>query len=701
MSTNTPSKNAVEPWRILAYQIVIGLVFLIFVGRLFSYQILQGADFIAEAEINRTETINIPTSRGNIYDRNGVILARNVPSYNVVITPAQLPDDNGEIQEIFRELSVLIDVPVNLGVIDLVTPFSPCISEHGINQIATYGETTNPFRPVEIKCDIEEMTAMIIQENSMDWPGVGIEVESVREYPTGELTAAIIGFLGPIPADSRQFFEALGFVTDRDKIGYAGIEVQFQDELGGKNGLREVEVDVGGQILRDISPPLTPIPGYNIELTIDTRLQDAATTIVKQELDAWNEFYARQNKYLSSNAVVIAMNPQTGEILAMVSLPTYENNRFARAIPLYYYEQLIADLRLPLFNHAISAEHPPGSVFKLVTAIGALNEGVITTDQIIKTPGVIILEEKFFAADFNREPTQFVDWINREGNRPEGFGELDFVHGIAYSSNVYFYKVGGGYQDEVPNGLGICDLKAYANALGYERRTLVELPGEAEGLIPDPRWKRIVQGENWSTGDTYLASVGQGFIGITPLQLLVAVSTIANDGRMMQPTIVHEIADGEGNVSQPFTPNPVWDVTVDPVVEEFIQYVSGTGACQGTGNWKTISPSVIETVQQGMRLAVTDSPLGTLSTVFANFPIAVAGKTGTAEYCDQFARTQDRCRFGQWPSHAWTSAYAPFDNPEIAIIAFVYNGTEGSTVAGPIVQRVMEAYFQIKALPTP
>lgn len=690
------------------YFAVISLIFLLFVWRLFSYQILQAADFIAEAEVNRTEQINIPTSRGNIYDRNGVILARNAPAYNVVIIPAQLPDDDGEIQEIFRELSALIDVPVNLGEINQDTPFFPCISEHGINQIANYGETTNPYRPVEIKCDIDEMTAMIVQENSMDWPGVGIEVESVREYPTGGLTATIIGFLGPIPAESQQEFEELDFVTDRDKIGYAGIEVQFQDDLGGRNGLREVEVDVAGQILRDVSPPIDPIPGYNIQLTIDTRLQDATTEIVEQAFQDWNNRDPAVG-IISTNAVVIAMNPQTGEILTMVSLPTYENNRFARFIPLYYYEQLIADLRLPLFNHAISAEHPPGSVFKLVTATGALNEGVITTDQIIKTPGVIFLEEKFFAGDFNREPTEFIDWINRNGDRPDGFGQLDFVNAIARSSNVYFYKVGGGYFDEVPDGLGICNLKAYAHALGYERPTGIELPGEADGLIPDPRWKRINQGENWSTGDTYLASVGQGFISITPLQMLVMASTIANDGRMMRPTIVREIVDGEGNVIQPFTPHLNWDLTVNPLVEEFVQYVSGTGGCQGTGNWKTIDPSVIQTVQQGMRMAVTESPGsggpndpgGTLNEVFEGFTIAAAGKTGTAEYCDQFAREKNRCVRGQWPAHAWTVGYAPFDNPEIAVVAFVYNGTEGASFAAPIVKEVLDAYFRIKALPAP
>lgn len=710
MSNNTPTKNTVEPWRILAYEIAIGLVFLIFIAQLFKFQVLQGADFLAKAEINRTETINIPTSRGNIYDRNGVILADNTPSYNVVITPAELPDDEGEIQEIFRGLSDLINVPVNLGEINDETPFLPCKSEHGINQIATYGETTNPYSTVEIKCDIDETTAMIIQEKSVDWPGVGIEVQPVREYPTGSLTANIIGFLGPIPADSSAAFEAQGFVTDRDKIGYAGIEVEYQDELGGRNGLREVEVDVAGQILRDISPPLAPTPGDNIILTIDTRLQDAATEIVNQNLAFWNDFYTRnQGKILSTNAVVIAMNPQTGEILAMVSVPTYENNRFAREIPIYYYNQLIADQRLPLFNHAISAEHPPGSVFKLVTATGALDSGAITADQIIRTPGQIFLEEKFFAGDFNRTPINFVDWYFQDGAHPEGFGSLDFVNAIARSSNVYFYKVGGGYQDEVPNGLGICGLKAYADALGFERLTGVELPGEVTGLIPDPRWKRTVQGENWSTGDTYLASVGQGFLSVTPIQMLQAVATIANDGRMMQPTIVREIVDGEGNVVQPFTPHLKWDTTVDPLVQDFVQYVSGTGACQATGTFSTIDPYVFQMVQTGMRMAVTESPGtrrpddpgGTLYKVFENFPIAVAGKTGTAEYCDSFAREQNRCARGQWPAHAWTVAYAPFDNPEIAVVAFVYNGTEGSSVAAPIVQQVLKAYFELKALTTP
>ncbi len=691
MNSPPPSQNTIQPWRINAYIVVIGLVFLVFVGQLFSLQILQGPVFLAQAEENRTDIINIPTSRGNIYDRNGIVLARNVPSFNVVITSALLPDDEGEVQRIFRELSPLIGVPVDFGEINEETPYTPCVSEHGISQIVTYGETTNPFRPVQVKCDVSQEIAMVVQEKAMDWPGVSIEIENVRDYPTGELTAAVVGFLGPIPAAFEEEFIEQGFVPNRDKVGYAGIELQFQEELGGKNGIREVEIDVAGQILRDIRPPVPPEPGLNVVLTLDTRLQDAATAIIKQELEEWRLFLGR---ILSTNAVAIAMNPQTGEILAMVSLPTYENNRFARLIPAYYYEQLTADLRLPLFNHAISAEHPPGSVFKLTTAVGVLNEGVVTPDQVIKTPGKITVEEKFFAADFDKT-REFVDWVYEDGQNPAGFGELDFVGAVANSSNVYFYKVGGGFGDEVPEGLGICRLGAYARAMGYGARSGIELPGEEDGLIPDPKWKRINRGENWSTGNTYNASVGQGFINATPLQVLLSGATIANNGRLMFPMIVREIVDGEGNVVRPFQPRPLWDITIDPVVEEFVQYVSGSGGCQSTGNWKTVQPWVIEKLQEGMRMAVTD---GTLKGPFEGFPIAAAGKTGTAEYCDNFAQAQNRCAPGNWPSHAWTIGYAPFENPEIVVVAFVYNGGEGASVAGPIVRQILQAYFDIKAL---
>jgi penicillin-binding protein 2 len=471
------------------------------------------------------------------------------------------------------------------------------------------------------------------------------------------------------------------------------VELSFQEELQGVNGERLVEVDVAGQILHDVQAPVPPQPGHNLYLTIDVRLQELATTIVEQELTFWNNLLGRT---LSNNAVVIAMNPQTGEILAMVTIPTYENNRFARIIPGYYYEQLAEDPLRPLFNHAISAEHPPGSVFKLATAMGALNEGVVTPDQIIDTPGLITILEKTTPADPGR-PREFVDWIYDDGAVPGGFEQLDFLGGISNSSNVYFYKLAGGYRDEIPDGgLGVCRLKTYAEALGYGADTGIELPGgDVTGLLPDPRWKRINRGEIWTIGDIYNAGVGQGYVLATPLQVLLSGATIANDGVLMQPTIVREIVGEEGTVIVPFESTVIHDVTTDPIIKEYTQYVAGSGQCQETGVTKTVQPWVIDMIQAGMRRAVTH---GTLLDQFEGFDIAAAGKTGTAEYCDNFAQANNLCIPGGWPTHAWTIGYAPFDNPEIVVVAFVYNGGEGASVAGPIVRRVLEAYFQIRSV---
>ncbi len=689
MSESGVLKNHLEGWRIAAFMAAMGLIFGIYIVRLFILQVIDYEDYLAIAEENRISEISLPTLRGVIYDRNGIILAHNIASFDISILPADLPDDPGEVQEIFRELSAVIDVPVNLGEVSLETPYVPCTSEHGITQIADYGETTAPFRTVKVKCNVGRTLAMMVQEKAIDWPGVVVEIEPVREYPTGSLTASIVGFLGPISAVEEEYYRERGFLPNRDKVGYAGIERYFENVLRGKPGKRVVEVDVAGRIVRDIHPPIAPIPGENITLTIDTRLQEAVRAILLGEVGEWNAYFGELR---ITSGVAIVMNPQTGEILAMVSFPTYENNRMARIIPAYYYQQLLADVRDPLLNHAVGAELPAGSVFKISTAVGALNEGVVTPDQVIDTPGKIVITEKFTPNDpgYQRE---FVDW------NKAGFGQLDFIGGISNSSNVYFYKLGGGYKDEIPEGLGICRLGTYARALGYGALPGIELPDAAAGIIPDPTWKRLNLGENWAIGDTYIASVGQGFVIATPLQVLMSAATIANDGKLMRPTLIHEITDSEGNVVKPFAPEMKWDITRDPVIDVFNE-PTAPGGCEAklTGEKTTVAPWVVEKVQEGMRRAVTHGTLSIEQVGFQNVDIPVAGKTGTAEYCDEFAAARNLCKPGNWPTHAWTVAYAPYENPEIAVVAFVYNGGEGASVAGPIVRRIIEAYFELKSI---
>ncbi len=723
MSSNSvPRSVRFEAWRLVTVYIVVVLVFVAFLFRLLRLQVIEGSNWKTSAVDNYTFEVSVPAPRGIIYDRNGYVLARNVASYNIIITPANLPDDDSDIQAIYRDLSDLLDVPVggrsdDEALLEEAKLFGPCVPGPGIAQLVALQDSLAPYSPVKIKCNVTVEIARIVEEKAVDWPGVTVEIEPIRDYPTGSLTSALVGFLGPIPASLEDEFRAQGFIPNRDKIGYAGVEDSLQEILAGRNGLRVVQVDVAGQELRNLEPPIPAVPGNNVTLTIDTRLQAVAEASLIQEINFWNDYF---DTIRISSGVVIAMNPKTGEILAMVSYPTYENNRFARFIPAYYYEQLSQDPRHPLLNNAISAEFPPGSVFKLSTATGSFNEGVIGPDDIVDAPGKLELCEKFNPNDpctgLNTRP--FVDHIFEK--KPEGFGPISFYQCIAYSSNVCFYKLGGGYQDEIEQGLGIERLQQYARALGYDQPSGIELKGEQDGLIPDPKWKRINTGENWSTGDTYIASVGQGYVLATPLQILMSGATIANNGKLMQPTIIREVTDGDGKPVNiwfnpdpevftatdfevpgsyqisPFTPNLKWDVTVTPLIQS---YSCDAGYCDLNENdLKTIRPEAVAAVRAGTRLAVTDPFFGTLYDVFNDFPIAVAGKTGTAEYCDDVARKAEQCDFGKWPTHSWTLAYAPYEDPEIIVVAFAYHGGEGASVAAPIVSRVIKAYFEFKAL---
>ena len=763
---NDQSNNGIQHWRIIAFWGAIAIIFIVFAFRLFNLQILQGEQWQTEAEDNRTESISLQTLRGVIYDRNGIVLAENISSYNLVITPALMPEDEAEQEKIIRELADLTTVPITYDDDpEAENILIQCGDNLGIMEMFEIGLSFAPYDPVQIECDIERDRALAIMEKSVDWPGVGVQIEPVREYPTGELTSTFIGYLGPIPETLDEELSSQGFIAGRDKIGYGGLELYFDPILRGVPGQRTVEVDVAGEVLRDIEGVEQPEYGDNLVLTVDLRFQQAADAIVRREINFWNTyFYGNTGQLRISSGVTIAMNPKTGEILAMVSWPSYENNRFARLIPAYYYNQLVLDSTNPLLNHAVGAELPAGSVFKIVTGVGALNEGVVTPTQIIQTPGKITIENSFYPGDAGRS-RDFVDWNEESG----GFGQLDFYGGVANSSNVYFYKLGGGYAGEVEPGLGICRLGTYAEALGYNQLLGIELPDEADGLIPNPTWKRINQGENWSTGDTYISSVGQGFMIATPLQILTSAATVANNGKLIRPTIVREVVDGDGDtipvvmdengnlldievdglgriiahvfdaqgepfdlvvldeneelydyyydvdgtiqgqvydqdgdpirptLISPFAPDMKWDLTVDNMIEVYSN-PEGIGSCKPTGEYTNVQDWVFTALQTGMRQATAVGTLSDTAYLFGNYSIPVAGKTGTAEYCDTVSLEKNLCIPGNWPTHAWTVAYAPFDDPEIVVVAFMYNGGEGASVAGPVVRQMIDTYFELKAI---
>jgi penicillin-binding protein 2 len=651
---STHQKKTYAPGRLLLYRALVIASFALLLVRAYQIQIVEHDYYTYLADDNRFSEVAISAPRGIITDRYGVPLAVNVPSFNVIITPAFLPDDEDEMMAVLERLSGLIRIPV--------AGEPTTLDERGIPQrslltMVQEGEGIAPYRAVVIRRDIDRETAMIILEERPSMPGVDIEITSVREYPTGALTAHVVGYMGPIPEESVEEYEALGYNPASDRIGYDGVEFSLEDILAGRPGRQIVEQDVAGLTVRTIGETVTAQPGYNVRLTIDVALQEAARDALVRRIDYLNTTAGR---VVTERGVVIAMNPRTGEVLAMVSWPSYDNSRFARAIDYPYYLQVWQDPLRPLFNQAVSSLYPPGSIFKIITATGALQDGIITPEQRINCPGQIELENRYYPNDPQQTQT-FVCWLER------GHGDLNIVEAIAQSCDIFFYKVGGGYEDEVPGiGLGIERLGHWMGEFGLGDFTGIELAGEINGVIPSPAWKRRTWGENWSTGDTYNAAFGQGYVLATPLQMLNALNAIANDGVRTRPTLVREIIDAEGHVVRGFEPDVIGHLPVD---QEYL-----------------------DLVQEGMRLAVVEGTATGANLAY----VPVAGKTGTAEYCDDEAAALDLCIPGNWPTHAWFMAYAPYENPEISVVAFVYNGGEGAFNALPIAAEVIDAYFRLK-----
>jgi len=652
---------------------VIALALLGAAYQLVRLQITGFDAYTVRAIDNRQQRLTLPAPRGVVYDRNGVLLAQNVPAISVLITPALLPEDSGRLAELYARLSELTGVPVSTPPLDAGNATGNRIGDDspspGIQELVFLQETNAPYRPVVIAPDISREQALVLGAELRTMPGVQLEVRALRDYPTGALTAHVVGYMGPITEDQSDFYVNLGFDPARDRIGYAGIENRMQDVMAGRNGYKEVEVDVAGRELRTLGEGQAPVPGQSVVLTIDVRLQAAAAAALANRMKIENQIAQADTNPLRppqpvTNGVAIAINPQTGEVLAMVSLPTYDNTMFSRFIPATYYQEMADHPYKPLFNNAISGEYPPGSVFKVAVAAGALQEGVVTAEQEIFDPGEIIITNRYFPNDPGK--TRRVVCYNRAGH-----GDVNFIRGIAVSCDVYFYALGGGYEagGVKDGGLGIDRVHKYATMLGFDQLTGIELPGERKGLIPTRDWKRLNIGENWSTGDTYIASIGQGYVLSTPLQVLMAHTPFINrDGFVRKPTLIREVRDGEGNVLRTAS----------------VQNHSQTA----------LTPYVIDQVSLGLRQVMIDGTGKKLGVEGIN----LAGKSGTAEYCDNVAQAADRCQFGAWPAHSWMVVYAPYEKPEIAVVVFVYSGEEGSTVAGPVAQEIIDAYFVLKGM---
>ncbi len=583
------------------FAIFIAFISLIIFGRIIYLQVGKGSFYRTLAEGNRNRLERITPERGIIYDVSGKQLVSNIPNFSLVFVPRDLPRNQTERYSLIEKVSSMSGITVT-DLLALISEASPYGSE-----------------PIVLKENIDYESALALYVANADLPGISIISGMRRHYglinssiSSSTLSLShILGYTGKLSPQELKDLSSEGYVPT-DKIGKSGIEKMYEDDLRGVYGRKRVEVDAFGKE-RTVLAVDPPQPGKNVYLTIDIEAQSVLERLIKQSSEKTG-----RRKFAA-----IAMNPQNGHILAMVSWPAFDNNEFANGIRQQTYSAYISDPDQPLFNRVIAGTFPSGSTAKLVVAAAALEEKVITQNTVFNSVGGLHVGKWYFK-----------DW------KAGGHGITNVTKALAWSVNTFFYYVGGGYDSFV--GLGFDRLKHYMSLFNISQKTGIDLPGESSGFLPTKEWKQKTKGEQWYVGDTYNLSIGQGDLLVTPLQVAIWTAAIANGGKVMWPHIINKI--------------------VDPTTQK------ETVVSDVTLRKDFVSPSNIAIVQRGLRACVTDGSCKLLGTL----PFLAAGKTGTA----QWNSTK--------PTHAWFTSFAPFDKPQIVVTILAEEGGEGATAAMPI-----------------
>lgn len=529
---------------------IIILVFTVLVVRLVWLQVAHGEDFKQQAENNRIRLLPITAPRGTFYDRNGVPLVNNRPGFSISLVPINGPIPN-----------------------DVITKLAGLLGMNPVDIQAKIKQQGNPLQPTTIKSDVGPEIITKIEERREDLPGVVLEVQAVRSYINNELGAHTFGYVGEVSDSELERKTATGYKSG-DIVGKSGLEQIWDKELRGTDGGAQIEVNVSGKPVQMLGKK-QPIAGNDLILTIDATIQKAAEKAMDERLRYLQDKLG--NPEAKAGAAVV-MNPQTGEILAIVSRPTFDPNKFNGGISTKDWKEINDNPNNPLQNRTINAEYPPGSSFKIVTGTAALETGKVTP------------EEKIFDAGRH--------WlVPSKGNAHNAaLGWIDFKVALAKSDNVYFYELG--------NRLGIDTLEQWARKFGLGAPTGINLPHEDEGLVANQRYKKKVYDEDWFLSETFDASIGQGFQLTTPIQMATVISMVANGGHRFRPYLVSKmISPTSGEVIQTFTPEELGTIPM--------------------------SPKTLEAIRTGLRDVVT--PAGTAGYIFEGFPIPIAGKTSTAE----------------------------------------------------------------------
>jgi len=591
--------------KIFAVKIILLVLFLSLAGRLFWLQIAKGAYYQDLADGNRIRIQRIEARRGVIYDRNMIPMVYNIANFLLYFIPADLPTSEKEKEEIINHLAKTLNIQVE-EINEKLSTIKP--------------RSLESYQPLFIIDNLPYEQAMQIYLDAGKMPGVRLSNQTRRQYQLPALSLShLIGYTGKI--SPQELKEAGKDYTLIDYLGKTGLESFWESELRGVNGKKQVEVDVLGQEKRVISENPV-VNGYNLKLSIDAVAQAKLDEILSKQLKKMN----------LEKGVAIVLDPNNGEIIAMVSLPGYDNNVFARGITQDEYSNLINHPANPMFMSAVSGEYPSGSTIKPLILTAALEEKVVDENTSFLSLGGLRIGQWFFP-----------DW------KGGGHGVTNARKAIAESVNTYFYYIGGGFNDFV--GLGVDRIIEYYEKFGLGKQTGIDLPNEADGFLPSKKWKLEAKGERWYIGDTYHIAIGQGDLLVTPLQVAYYTAFFANGGKLYRPHLVKEILTSDDKLFSATDINPVKENLFDP--------------------------KNINVVREGMRMTVTDGSARSLSSL----PVSAAGKTGTAQWSSQK------------PPHAWFTGWAPYENPEITITVLVDEGIEGSAAATPVAREFLQWYF--------
>lgn len=579
----------------------------ILLARVFALQIVESSTYRLQAEGNRTKTEITKSLRGVMYDADGNLLVKNVPNFSLMLNAVLLRQYHSSNQDVV--LQRIADA-----------------AHMDIRELQKMYETSSiSGQPIVVRDHIPYTEALQLMTGLDDLTGVTVEILYAREYLTDPSWSHVLGYMGNISEEEYAEAEPKSYQLT-DDVGKTGVEQSWESVLHGRDGIRQLEVDAQGRE-KSILATTEPVAGNNIYLTVRHDLQTQLTKLLADVVTERN----------LPGAAAVALDPRNGNILALVSIPNFDNNAFTGGIASDAFAQLLDDPHTPLFHRAISGEYPSGSTVKPVIAAAALEENIITERTTVQSTGGIRIEQFFFP-----------DW------KAGGHGTTNVIKGLAESVNTFFYFAGGG-DNTTTTGLGVLRITQYAKKFGLGAPTGIDLPGEATGFLPTPTWKEEFKNEPWYIGDTYHLAIGQGDILVTPLQVAYYTSIIANRGDGFRPHLVSKVTDGEGTMVQVY--EPVLQ-THDIVKKENLAIVAA-----------------------GMRAAVTSGSARSLQ----NLPVTAAGKTGTAQFG------------AEKKTHSWFTVFAPYENPEIVLSVIVEEGGEGNDAALPVARTLLASYFAGRA----